>query len=119
MTEPESLRGLSARDAVVLTTAVLTLARSEELPIGELASAIAGDRSLHTAWTRYVHAVESMPPHLWRERAGYEQEPDPRALEALAADLGEAEQRAVALFRDAHGHLLAAAVTEGSRWGAR
>jgi hypothetical protein len=111
MAEPEALRGLSARDAVVLTTAVLTLARCEELPIGELASAIADDRSLHAAWTRYVHAVESMPPHLWQERAGYEHEPDPRALEALAADLGEAEQRAVALFRDTHGHLLAAAVT--------
>ncbi|MGW2770049.1 trypsin-like peptidase domain-containing protein [Streptomyces sp. NPDC001275] len=111
MAEPEALRGLSGRDAVVLTAVVLTLAQCEELPIGELASAIAGDPSLHAAWTRYIHAVESMPPHLWQERAGYEQEPDPRALEALAADLGEAEQRAVALFRDAHGHLLAAAVT--------
>ncbi|MFD4655791.1 trypsin-like peptidase domain-containing protein [Kitasatospora sp. NPDC058444] len=109
MAAPEALQGLSARDAVVLTAVALAVARCEELPVDELAAAIAGDRPLQATWSTYVHAVESMSPRLWQEQAGCEQEPDPRALEALAADLGEAEQRAVELFCEAHGHLLAAA----------
>jgi len=116
--EPEALRSLSPRDALLLCAAVrFVVADRTGLPA--LRATIRDDLELRRAWIAYVHAVDAMSLDAWRERVGDASPDGPQLqdLEALPDDLGAAEFLGVQLFAEQYRVQLTAATARTALGG--
>jgi len=116
--EPEALRSLSPRDALLLCAAARCLA-ADHTGLLALRTTMRHDPELRRTWIAYVHAVDAMSLEAWRERVGDASLDGPQAqdLEALPNDLGAAELLGVQLFAEQYRIQLTAATARTAPGG--
>jgi hypothetical protein len=111
LAEPDALRALAPRDALLLCAVARCLA-DDHARLPSLRTAIRHDPELRRTWIAYVHAIDAMPLETWRERFDDASLDGPQAqdLAALPNDLGPSELLGVQFFAEQYRIQLTAAL---------